>query len=102
MSGVAVRGVFAPSLIPTSASRTGTTGLIAAAAGTPALSAGQPGGGAWLNSASDSTLRNVFSTHTNTTVPTMIEIHPGFEELRAADGRDPQGSHEIPALGSCA
>ena len=66
--GVTVRGVFGPRRIPISWSRPTTTGLIAVAAWTPALSARQPDGGDALNKASDNTLRNVFSTQTNKTV----------------------------------
>src|SRR5256886_14006484 len=71
-SGVAVRGVLGPSRIPISANRSTTTGLMAVAACTPALSARHPGDGAALNRASDNTLRKVFSTQTNRTRPTEV------------------------------
>jgi len=51
--------------MPTSFRRGRTFGLTAAAGLTPALSACQPGGALELNSSSERTLLNVFSTQTN-------------------------------------
>jgi hypothetical protein len=74
ISGVTSLGVLGWSSIPISRRSMTTTGFIAAAGCTPALSALQPSGALALNIASDKTLRKVFSTQANST--TGIRMAP--------------------------
>ena len=89
ISGVTGRGIFGPRRMPISWRRLTTTGLIAVADWTPALSACHPGGAVVLNRASDKTLRNVFSTQTNRTMPPIGFRQSSADQIAVSPPRPP-------------
>ncbi len=73
-----------------------TTGLIAAAGCTPALSARQPGGAFALRIASDITLRKVFSTQTKRTTPINVVNLAGEKSISVSNYVNPAAALTSP------